>query len=348
MTLDPKKRIWQRFIISTISMSIGIGIFYLFFRFSGLRVDDILESLGVIRIEWLLIATVSTFFHFYLSSLKWHIILRNTSQHSEEDTLSAFFCLVVTALGAALGQVFPLTVSTVFTRSVGAKLHRGNKMTRSALSTIYEQGMDLIVAFVIGLISIPAIAGWISFQDWILITATCLILVGIVLVYFLNLGLTLVVNSLGLLPSTWLLVHASRSKIISIQVNQTFAPRLTWWLYSLSIIRFINLAFRIWLISKAVNLPITASMAFYMMPLLQVAAIMSITPGNLGVAEWTITGILVAGGITSEIAVEFSVLFRIIIVGMVFFVNFFIILAYIVWQRHSKSAQSSQIIGTQI
>lgn len=318
-----------------LSVLAGIGIFLLFFHISGLHINDIIETLRHVRLEWVLACAASTLLHFYLSALKWQITLRETAA-TPDEVYSGFFCLTVTGLGAALGQFLPLTISTVLTRSIGTKLQQNGTMTRSAASTVYEQGMDLFVALVVGLVSIPAIANWISFQEWLLLSSIALTLTGILLVYFLHTGLRIILSLMKLLPSTLWLVQWSTLKIEAVQASGTFAARLTVQLYLLSIVRYINIVVGLLCIIQAVQMPIAASLAFYTMPLVQLASILSITPGNLGIAEWTLTGILVGGGVASGVAAEFSVLFRIILFCVVISLNVGIVSLYtFTQQRHS-------------
>jgi len=130
--------------------SIVIGVLLIAAFISVAKVDPhatLRQLAGANRVAFLRLAALMAF-NIFLSGLKWQLMDRVIRRESDAAlSKSTFFA--VTSAGVALGQLLPIQVSMVIARVLGTQLH-GRALTRGTVGTVFDQGSDfLIVCFLI-------------------------------------------------------------------------------------------------------------------------------------------------------------------------------------------------------
>jgi uncharacterized membrane protein YbhN (UPF0104 family) len=74
-------------------------------------------------------------------------------------------------------------------------------------------------------------------------------------------------------------------------------PRLFWQLGGLVLVQFLMLAIRLRISFETINVELTPSLLFILAPATTLVAFLSLTPGNIGLREWTIGVIAMASGL---------------------------------------------------
>jgi uncharacterized membrane protein YbhN (UPF0104 family) len=85
-------------------------------------------------------------------------------------------------------------------------------------------------------------------------------------------------------------------------------------LLGLTILRYVVMTVRTMAFMQLLGLDLSLEYALYIMPLVQLTLLFNLTPGNLGIGEWTWVSLLTLSGVDATIAGSYSVAQR----GLVF------------------------------
>ena len=86
-------------------------------------------------------------------------------------------------------------------------------------------------------------------------------------------------------------------------------------LYALSIIRYFTMLVRVPILTLAFGLPLAIKNSVPAFTIVQATQIAALTPGQLGIREWTWSGVLAMRGYDLELATRFAIDMR--VVGMI-------------------------------
>jgi uncharacterized membrane protein YbhN (UPF0104 family) len=252
--------------------------------------------------------------HILLAAEKWRLVEQRVAPGSE---LPRRLCFSLTAIGAAAGQIVPMQVATAFTRSLGAHLATGSGAVRGALSTIFEQMFDIGVVCLCGLAS--AYCLWRGDIGWWAVGAVATVATGFMLVPRLF-GVMAAVTEL--FAKTSIGPTARIGSLGRALANSgLFDARLTRRLFVLSVLRFVTLWLMGMATTYAVGLNISGEQIAAALPLVVVAMALAVTPGGVGINEWTFVASLVAFGVDVETATEYALLNRILVGSAVLIVG---------------------------
>ncbi len=253
---------------------------------------------------------VGTLGHMVFGALKWRLVVRRVGSRSIASASFDFF-LFYTCLGAALSQFMTVYLSSATVRGFAAKHHHDSSFLSGAASSGFEQSMD---ACVLLLMALPIVVVLVLGGDLLHVVIGCAsaLLVGAVLLWTLARSGLAGIAADRLAAFTWRPIRALGSMLQRARDVGLFDGGLLLRLLALSILRYLSIFLR------------TAALAFALLPgltlrdiaatfaLVQSAQIAAITPGNLGIAEWTWAGILVGFGFQFDQAVQFAIILRVL------------------------------------
>jgi uncharacterized membrane protein YbhN (UPF0104 family) len=101
-------------------------------------------------------------------------------------------------------------------------------------------------------------------------------------------------------------------------------------------LKFLNLVARNYLVVLAAGLPIGFSPTALAIPVLILASIIAITPGNLGISEWGWVGVLMVFGTSKLDAAEFAILRRVVVLVAIILCNVLVALYFLIFRPGRK------------
>lgn len=256
---------------------------------SGTSVDEIVVS--VRQVTWPALAGIllSTGAFLALSTLKWRMVMRRLSPDDEHHR-GWGYGFYYTTLGALLALVVLPQAAMVIARGYGDKFRLGKSPVTTSAATLYEQLFDLVPILVFAVTALLAhLLDW-SASTWLAATAGAGIASGALVI-------------LALQTRFWLL-----ASLVPRPVRSRFAPRLEWFaspaaqellkprfvlaIHTISVVRYFVLLLRTYLIFAALSLSLSSYGFAQAYSIVSVSRLFFITPGGLGIAEWSWTGVL--------------------------------------------------------
>ena len=248
-----------------------------------------------------------------ISTWKWRLVAARLAP-SAPLVASASLPYFYTGLGALLSQLVPVHISTIAARTIGMRLHGNKDLIRGAMSSLIEQSYDLLVPLIIAVTSIIFLV-W-SVDSWIIfaISAVISLLIGGIAVTMLAGGaIRLFLRFIRPIAPRLTLVQSLSAAIQRYLEAGIFEPRLVFKLYVLSMARYGIVLSRACLVVVAAGLSIELMDVVTVLPLVQLSLVFAVTPGSLGIVEWTWTGLLAVAGADPSTAGQFALLLRIFI-----------------------------------
>ncbi|MCD4755246.1 MAG: flippase-like domain-containing protein [Deltaproteobacteria bacterium] len=291
--------------------SFAIGIFLLIGLCSlySIQIGDVEKILHEINLSFAVLIFASTFFHFWITGVKWRIVTQKITSISQTNT--NFF--LYSSLTGLLSQAIPLQFCVLFVRTLATRWHDNLSLKKGAASAVYDQFFDLLIPL---LILGPGLLYIFNAVDKMIFVVITSILFLILLLFISFAGEQIIIRLLkfgALLP--YVGTHLKK-KVQDLQINNRegiLAPGTIAIIFFLSLIRYINLLLRYYVVSLAIGADISFFQVTAAMPAIHLSIILPITPAGLGVAEWGWVGILSFMGTGLDDATSFALFARILV-----------------------------------
>jgi hypothetical protein len=222
--------------------------------------------------------------------------------------------LLTTTFGALLGQVMPFQLGVALARWFAGKFGVGPSAGLSLGATLYEQLFDAIILLAAALVSILGLAlrpgpiGWLA-----LILCSAAFVATWTSAWFspilVMVGRCLDRIPAGKAPKSMLEFQAALKRMAG------FSPWVLRRLAVLSILRYGTTLAWIAIVMGALRMWNFVGPMAIGLPLITAIGIVPITPGSLGVTEWTWSAILLSAGATMGAAGLFALTMRIVNIG---------------------------------
>jgi uncharacterized protein (TIRG00374 family) len=249
-----------------------------------------------------------------VSALKWRLSLHSLgeSRATHFGTLLYYFMF-----GRAVGLVLPMDLSDFGVRTMSLKFDHSVSIGRASYSVYLDRTFDVIIA---GLFLIPSVL----FMTGVIGIAAGLVLLGMALAVglacFTFLGrqtmavITLIFRALfkAVCKISWIgrkVEFETESKLLAGANLKTIAP----WLFLLSTLKFLFTSLRFISVALAVGLGLGSWEILLFVPGAQFAALFALTPGGLGIADWSWSGLLYKIGADKHTIVPYLVSLRLVI-----------------------------------
>jgi uncharacterized protein (TIRG00374 family) len=303
-------RSWMnRAVRSGLLALVSVGLVYVLIARAGLTWPALAHSIAGFGSWALLCILVLTGANLAFGTLKWLLVIRAFAP--EQGLLPRFSdALLTSALGELLGQTMPVQAGIALARSMASRFGIGRSLRGNLGTTIYEQLFDLLVlcsAAIVGLLGQMTHLGAVGWLFLAFLSVSALALISFRLPTLLKLctrwlGRILRVDKQG--DIFGLQEAAIRSSRISFSVVTQ--------LITLSILRYVVNLMRVVVVLGALSMWVYAIPAMIGFPLIQIVGVVPITPGNLGVIEWTWSAVLASAGATMAAAAVFALTSRIV------------------------------------
>lgn len=265
---------------------------------------DRLKSLGA----WWILIVAASFVQIALSAEKWRIVLRALGDSNARVIPRRFF-FGTSAIAAVSAQFLTVYAASIVVRSVAGKLH-GLKMSTSAGSSGFEQLFDvgvLAVFFVPTVVTLLLLEG---LQFWVSLVLICLAAAALVIVLATKWMLSRIDEDADEVHGAARFI-ASKLKLSMSREKQNAVAEKAQILFSLSVIRYVSIFSRVAVVAWAAGYVFETRNLVLAFTAAQASQLASLTPGNLGISEWSWAGVLAYLGDPFDAAIEFAILLRI-------------------------------------
>jgi uncharacterized membrane protein YbhN (UPF0104 family) len=249
-----------------------------------------------------------------ISALKWRTALRSIGESRAAHFGSLLYYFM---FGRAVGLVLPMDVSDFGVRTMSLKFDHSVPIGRASYSVYMDRTFDLVVA---GLFLVPSVLSIIGAID----VSTGLWLFGALfafgLVSFLFWGrqtmivIAFVFHQLfkAVCKIPWLSKRVDPDSERKLFDDRDYGP-VALPLFLLSVAKFGFTAMRFVAIAAAMRVGLGAGQILLFVPGAQFAALFALTPGGLGIADWSWSALLIKIGADGNIVVPYLISLRVVI-----------------------------------
>jgi hypothetical protein len=211
-----------------------------------------------------------------------------------------------TSVGVALGQIVPAQLSLLLSRSIGAHLHGGSALSRGVTATLFDYFFDVVVAAFFAAASILVLL--VGGGEWLWgLSALAICLAGFSLY---GVGARLIAV-LARVASGF----GSRIEAVSgaLALTSLLTPDIGRRLLAISLLRYAVLVAMGAVSAAAVDLDLPFWHIAAALPFAVVANALALTPGSLGVNEWTVSSALFALGTPLSVSAAWALVNRVLV-----------------------------------
>ena len=248
-------------------------------------------------------------FNSFLAGEKWRLVVLHVD-HDAGRTIPRPLYFALSAIGVALGQVLPVQVSTALSRWLWSRAYGGFAVARGVGATVFEQLFDLLVVGFLALASVAVIATGSGAFAWFT-GAILAILAGFALC---GSAAALAAGLSRLAGPKWRTRGRAGQFLASAGTSQLLNPGVTRWLFILSVLRFAVLVLVAAVSADAVALEIPLWHLAAAYPFGIFATALALTPGGIGIGEWSLVSALVAVGTPLQIGAQWAIACRILVI----------------------------------
>jgi uncharacterized membrane protein YbhN (UPF0104 family) len=289
--------------LAVLSIASGIGLIILLVRVSGVDWRAMLRQLALVNPHSLLFLAVLMAANTFISAMKWRL-MDDVLRHPDDPPVPKMVAFGVTSLGVALGQLLPVQISVSLARTLGT-WRTGRALRRGTLGTLCEQGFDFLTVCFLALASVVTYLLRGGPKMWITLalasTGIALIVMGAIVRLLFR--LTLSMRTEG---AEW------RRQLAEMRDSGLLEPKLARRLIVLSSLRFLGLVLMADQTTRAIHLALPMWHFAFAMPFVILAAAIGLTPGGLGLTEFTYTGILKLLGTPLAVASQWALANRLL------------------------------------
>lgn len=283
---------------------LGGLLLVLLFEWSGITLANLTSRLSLSP-PWLIpVLMLFSIGQVALSAVKWREALAAYGHANGRPTLR--FCIFHSTVANVLSQLVSTYLSSSIVRGAAARRNRAFPTAHGLVSSAYEQLFDVAL---MGIFAFATVAAWLlhgGAVTWFGFTALGLAVCGAGLIAGHRIPAALRKVRLPAFLVPW------AERTASAFAMGLFDRALTGKLFALSLARYAILAGRAMLIAVAVGFaisPLDIARAFTLVLATQFA---SLTPGNLGLQEWSWSALLALQGTPLAVATEFALTYRVL------------------------------------
>jgi len=249
-----------------------------------------------------------------VSALKWKMSIRSTGESGRVGfgTLLYYFMF-----GRTVGLVLPMDISDFGVRTMSLRFGHDFSIGRASYSVYLDRTFDVVVA---GLFITPSVlyivdvirpvTGIALFGAAFLLGLVCFAFLGKPTMKSLAFVFRTVFGVLCRVPWIGRRVEFEAERKLLEEVD---LGGIALWLYVLSVLKFFFTSMRFVTMAAAVGLGLGGLEVFLFVPSAQFAAIVALTPGGLGIADWLWSALLYKIGADKDLFVPYLLSLRIVV-----------------------------------
>lgn len=314
-------------ISSILSLALGFFLVWLILRFTEVDLEQIVASFYTLNPLYAGLAITALIVHTFLTAYKWGIVTQKLTPDNQQPLK---FYLFYTTLGSLTMQFMPQYVGMVMVQNLALRLHKISSVSRGFMSVVYDQFFNLLIPLLLFPTSILYVLGYISLSVAVFIWIATIVGTHFIinrwhrrLIYQIIAALSWVKQ----LKSRK--TQADRTKIDTGK-DSLLSKQFTLYLYWISVVRYLVWIVRGVLIAIAGGFKIKLWAVAFISPIVQLAMLLSFTPANLGLMEFSWIGLLGLFDVPDASAVKFALMQRFLyVVAVVIILAVFAVVSFI-------------------
>ncbi len=317
----------KNIISSLLSLGLGFFLVWLILRFTEVDVEQIIASFYTLNPFYAGLAIVVLIIHTFLTAYKWGLVTHKLTPDNQQPTKFYFF---YTTLGSLTMQFMPQYVGMVMVQNLALRVHKISSFSKGFLSVIYDQFFNLLIPVLLFPASLLYVLGYISLSVAIFIWTTTIILTHFIINKWHRSLISFLIKAL-----TWVKQRKSKKNNstpaeIATGKDSILGKNFTLYLYWISVVRYVVWIVRGVLIALAGGFKIKLWAIAFISPIVQLAMLLSFTPANLGLMEFSWIGLLRLFDVPDMSAVKFALMQRFLyIVAVVIILAVFAVVSFI-------------------
>lgn len=242
---------------------------------------------------------------------KWRICLRSMGETGAADARSLFHYFMI---GRVLGLVVPMELGDLSARTMSLKFKHDLSVGRGTYSVYLERAFDVAASGILVVPSALFMLDVVSAGAGLAIAAGSFVAGLVCFVAWGGRTIRLLIQLFGLILKVASMIPGLRGRINPRAEIETLAMsdvgRVAPKLYLLSGLKFLWTALRFASVALATGMAVGIPDMLLFAPGAQLALVFSVTPGGLGVVDWSWSGLLLKIGVSRHDIVPYLVTLR--------------------------------------
>jgi uncharacterized membrane protein YbhN (UPF0104 family) len=248
------------------------------------------------------------------AALKWRISLNAIGEKRAAHFGSLLHYFMI---GRAIGLVLPMDVSDLGVRTMSLKYDHSVSVGRASYSVFLDRTFDVMVAGIFLVPSVLFIAGTLPARACMILYALTYAAGFLSLVLFGRQSMRMLQGLFRFLfrlvcRIPWVGKRAGDGTDIDLLDSSEVAP-IAPNLFLVSGLKFLFISLRYYAIAAALGIALGSDEIMAFVPSAQYAALLALTPGGLGIADWSWSGLLYKIGVGKEHLVPYLISLRLVI-----------------------------------
>ena len=294
-------------ISSVLSLGLGFFLVWLILQFTEVDIEQIIASFYSLDPLYAGLAIVVLIIHTFLTAYKWGLVTQKLTPDNQQPTKFYFF---YTTLGSLTMQFMPQYVGMVMVQNLALRLHKVSSVSKGFLSVIYDQFFNLLIPLLLFPASILYVLGYVSLSVAVLIWTTTIISTHFIINQWHRSLISFLIKALTWVKQKKSGKTNSNQAAITTGKDSVLSKQFTLYLYWISVVRYVVWIIRGVLIAIAGGFKIKLWAVAFISPIVQLAMLLSFTPANLGLMEFSWIGLLRLFDVPDVSAVKFALMQR--------------------------------------
>ncbi|MEM7594675.1 MAG: lysylphosphatidylglycerol synthase transmembrane domain-containing protein [Cyanobacteria bacterium P01_A01_bin.83] len=323
-------------VISSI-LSLGIGFFFvwLILHFTDVDLKEVVASFYSLNPFYAGLAIAALILHTALTAYKWSLVTQKLTPKNQQPLK---FYLFYTTLGSLTMQFMPQYVGMVMVQNLALRVHKISSFSKGFLSVVYDQFFNLLIPVLLFPTSILYVLGYISLSVAVWVWIATIIAVHFIINQWHRRLISFLIKALTWLKQLKGGKSATRETAVGTGKDSILGKNFTLYLYWVSVVRYIVWIVRGVLIAIAGGFKIKLWAIAFISPIIQLAMLLSFTPANLGLMEFSWIGLLGLFDVPDVMAVKFALIQRFLyIIAVMIILAVFAVVS--VWDRFALFTQ---------
>ena len=294
-------------ISSILSLALGFVLVWLILRFTEVDLEQIVSSFYSLNPLYAGLAITALIIHTVLTAYKWGLVTQKLTPDNQQPLK---FYLFYTTLGSLTMQFMPQYVGMVMVQNLALRVHKISSFSRGFLSVVYDQFFNLLIPLLLFPTSLLYVLQYISLSVAVFNWIAIIILTHFIINQWHRPIISLLIDALTWVKQLKSGKNQSPPTEIATGKNSILGKKFTLYLYWTSVLRYVVWIIRGVLIAIAGGFKIKLWAVAFISPIVQLAMLLSFTPANLGLMEFSWIGLLGLFDVPDASAVKFALMQR--------------------------------------
>ena len=297
----------KNIISSVLSLALGFVLVWLILRFTEVDLEQIVASFYSLNPLYAGLAITALIIHTVLTAYKWGLV---TQKLTPENQQPLRFYLFYTTLGSLTMQFMPQYVGMVMVQNLALRVHKISSFSRGFLSVVYDQFFNLLIPLLLFPTSLLYVLKHISLSVAVFMWIATIIATHFIINRWHRYLISWLIRALTWVKQLKSGNNKSAPPDISTSQDSILGKKFTLYLYWISVWRYVVWIIRGVLIAIAGGFKIKLWAVAFISPIVQLAMLLSFTPANLGLMEFSWIGLLGLFDVPDASAVKFALMQR--------------------------------------